>query len=363
MRWSVPIVRVSALAILSLDLNACSESEVVQPPPESGLVAVYNQIVFQSDRDDPNGDLYLMDLDGSNVRRFASSPFADGCPAFSPDGTRIAFYSARLGNQLSIFEMHSDGSSVRFIDGPVRDDECPHWSADGSRIGYVLDDLSRAIGYGVIRVAEANGANPRTIDSGAKFVGPVLSPTGDRVLYNRFDTSTDTLRSGIFVADNAGHRKQRIASSPIEYRPDANLDWSNDGSSVLFGCLVSVPFHAGVCVSKPDGSSREAIPYPFDNGNFQETRFSPDASLLVSASLDVSVMPRSGSPRTYLHDGVNPTWLSDGNAVGFVSPPKYPDTEPYNPADIFVGNKDGTGVRNLTNNPAVDVHPSWSPIR
>jgi Tol biopolymer transport system component len=359
---SVPIVRVSALAILSLGVHACSESEVVQPPPESGLVAVYNQIVFQSDRDDPNGDLYLMDLDGSNVRRFASSPFADGCPAFSPDGTRIAFYSARLGNQLSIFEMHSDGSSVRFIDGPVRDDECPHWSADGSRIGYVLDDLSRAIGYGTVRVAEANGANPRTIDSGARFVGPVLSPTGDRVAYHRFDTSTDTLLSGIFVANTGDHGKQRIASAPNNYSPDANLDWSRDGSSVLFDCVVPPTTQSGVCISKPDGSSREVIPFPFENGNFLETRFSPDATWLVTA-MDVTVMPRSGTPRTWLHAGLTATWLSDGSAVGFVSSPQYPDTEAYNPADIFVGNKDGTGVRNLTNHPAVDVHPSWSPIR
>jgi Tol biopolymer transport system component len=359
---SVPIVQGCALVVLALGVSACNGSEIVQPPPESGLVGVYNQIIFQSDRDDPNGDLYLMDLDGSNVRRFASSPFADQCPAFSPDGTRIAFYSARLGNQLSVFEMHSDGSSVRFIDGPVRNDECPHWSADGSRIGYVLDDRSRAIGYGIIRVAKANGADPRTVDSGARFVGPVLSPTGEHVLYQRFDLSTDDLRSGIFVASTAGQGKQRIAPAPTYYSPDANLDWSNNGMSVLFDCVVSAPSQFGVCISKADGSSREIVSYPFDGGNFRETRFSPDGLWLVSAA-DISVMPRSGTSRIFLHAGVTPTWLSDGSAVGFVSSPQYPDTEPYNPADIFVGNKDGSGVRNLTNHPAADVHPSWSPIR
>jgi Tol biopolymer transport system component len=355
------VVRISAVLVASLGATGCNGSDVVQPPQEPDLVPVYNQIVFQSDRDDPNGDLYLMDLDGTNVRRFASSPFADGCPAFSPDGTRIAFYSARLGNQLSIFEMHSDGTSIRFIDGPVRDDECPHWSADGSRIGYVLEDRSRAIGYGTIRVAEATGANPRTVDSGAKFVGPVLSPTGDRVVYHRYDPSTDVVQSGIFVASATGHGKQRIASAPNGYRPDANLDWSRDGSSVLFDCVVSAPNQYGICITKPDGSAREVIPYPYDNSNFQETRFSPDASWLVTAA-DVSVMPRNGSPRTWLHAGVTPSWLSDGSAVGFVSNPQYPDVEPYNPADIFVGTRDGS-VRNLTNHPAVDVHPSWSPIR
>jgi Tol biopolymer transport system component len=355
------VLRISAVVVASVGGNGCKGSEIVQPPPEPELAPVYNQIIFQSDRDDPNGDLYLMDLDGTNVRRFASSAFADGCPAFSPDGRRIAFYSERLGNQLSIFVMHADGTSVQFIDGPVRNDECPHWSADGSRIGYVLDDRSKAIGYGIVRVAEASGADARTIDSGAKFVGPVLSPTGDRVVYHRFDPSADITRSGIFVASTAGHSKDRIAAAENTYRPDANLDWSNDGSSVLFDCLVSEPNHYGVCISKPDGSAREVLPSPYDNSNFQQTHFSPDASWLVTAE-DVSVMPRIGAPRTWLHAGVTPTWLSDGSAVGFVSSPQYPDVEPFNPADIFVGRVDGS-VRNLTNNPAVDVHPSWSPIR
>jgi Tol biopolymer transport system component len=252
---------------------------------------------------------------------------------------------------------------MRFVDGPVRTDDCPHWSADASRIGYLLDDRSRPVSYGILRVAKANGADPRTIDSGARFVGPVFSPTGDRVIYNRFDPSTDTLQSGIFVVGTEGHGKHRIASGLPDYRSDANLDWSKDGSSVLFGCLASAPFHYGVCISKPDGSSREVIPYPFDNGNFQETRFSPDASMLVSANLDVSVMPRSGSPRTFLHAGISPTWLSDGSVVGFVSSPQFPDTEAFNPADIFIANKDGSAVRDLTNHPAADTHPSWSPIQ
>ncbi|MBA2688100.1 MAG: PD40 domain-containing protein [Gemmatimonadaceae bacterium] len=356
------IVRFSGCVVV-MGVIGCNGSDVVQPSPEPAPSAVYNQIIFESDRDDANGDLYLMNLDGSNVRRFASSSFADGCPAFSPDGTRIAFYSARLGNQLSIFVMHSDGRLLRFIDGPVSSGECPHWAADGKSIGYVRDDRAKSLSYGVIRVASADGSDVRTVDSAARFVGPVLSPTGDRIVYYRFDQSTDTLRSGVFVAGTAGGAKQRIGSSTIDYRTDANLDWSKDGTLVLFGCLVSTPFHFGVCISRPDGSGREVIPYPFDFGNFQYARFSPDASFLVTANLDVSVMPRSGSPRTYLHDGSTPTWLSDGSAVGFVSPPKFPDPEPYNPADIFVGNRDGSGVRNLTKHPARDVHPSWSPIQ
>ncbi len=345
------------LAVLSV--LSCKGTEVVQsPPPEPPLVPVYNQIIFESNRDDPNGDLYLMDLDGGNVRRFASSPFADICPAFSPDGTRIAFYSARAGNQLSIFVMHSDGSSLRFVDGPVREDSCPHWSADGNRIGYLLDDRSRGIRYGIVRVAEGNGADARTIDSGAQFTGPVLSPDGSRLIYRRIDASIDSARSGVFIADASGGSKRRIGNAT-----DDNLDWSRDRTSVLYGCLVTSPNHYGLCICNPNGSSPEVIPYPYDVQNFAESHFSPDASMIVSASPSVEVVSRSGSSTTYLHSGSDPSWLSDGSAIGFVGNNSYPDPGPFYPSDIFVANKDGSGVRNLTNSPAVDIHPSWSPVR
>lgn len=341
-------------------VTGCGGSDIVQPEPDPVTQAVYNQIIFESDRDDPNGDLYLMDLDGSNMRRIASTAFVESCPVFSPDGTRIAFHSTRLGNQLSLYVMHSDGTSVRYVDGPVRRDECPRWSADASRIGYVRDDRSSISATGVMRIANANGSSVRTIDSAARFIGPALSMNGDQVLYHRFDLSPDSLRSGIFVAASGGGTSRRIAAS---YDSDASIDWSRDGKLVLYGCVITPRVKFGLCVSSPDGSNRSVIAYPFDNFNFQDAHFSPDATFIVNANLSVSVFPMSGAPLTYLHDGVTPTWLSDGSAVGFVSPPKFPDKEAYNPADIFVGGRDGTGVRNLTNHPATDIHPSWSPIR
>jgi len=83
------------------------------------------QIVFTSARDG-NGEIYVMNADGSGQTRLTNNP-ADACrPVWSPDGTRIAFSSDRDGN-WEIYIMNADGSRVtRLTDNPANDGS-PAW--------------------------------------------------------------------------------------------------------------------------------------------------------------------------------------------------------------------------------------------
>ncbi len=73
-------------------------------------------------------DIYVMRADGTHVRRLTDSPGLDEGPEFSPDGTKIAFSSARDGQQET-YVMDADGSSPRRLtDNPARD-ESPDWQA------------------------------------------------------------------------------------------------------------------------------------------------------------------------------------------------------------------------------------------
>jgi WD40 repeat protein len=108
-------------------------------------------LLFRGDTDgaDVTGDeeLFVLELESGAVTQLTDNRFIDTSPAWSPDGTRIAFNSDRDGDS-EIYVMDADGSDVlqlTFNDGldPLPHDEGPAWSPDGRLIAY-----TRAVGTG-----------------------------------------------------------------------------------------------------------------------------------------------------------------------------------------------------------------------
>lgn len=82
--------------------------------------------------------IYVMNADGSNVQRLTNSTSEDGLPAWSPDGTRIAFTrDVACDNYYSachnIMVMNPDGSDVVRFETRSHDSE-PAWSPDSQWI-------------------------------------------------------------------------------------------------------------------------------------------------------------------------------------------------------------------------------------
>ena len=90
----------------------------------------------------------------------ASSTLADGDPEFSPDGTQIAFASARSGRDQEIFIARSDGTGANSLTRGAagRDRGSPRWSHDGKRIVF---DSGSEDGVRRAYVVDVAGGSPR----------------------------------------------------------------------------------------------------------------------------------------------------------------------------------------------------------
>lgn len=100
------------------------------------------KIVFNSDRDG-NNEIYVMDADGSNVKRLTNNSTADYDPSWGPDG-RIAFVSER-GQSPDIFVMNADGTSQKMLTNNKWNDLRPAFGPGGKILFQSRRDAGRGL--------------------------------------------------------------------------------------------------------------------------------------------------------------------------------------------------------------------------
>jgi Tol biopolymer transport system component len=140
------------------------------------------KIAFTSNRDG-NSEIYVMDADvcdagalrdpgcpDPEVTRLTDNPASDQVPIFSPDGTKIAFQSARDGNQ-EIYVLNADGSGAptNLTNNPALD-SLPDFSPDGTRLTF---GSTRDGGDVDVWAMNADGSDPVNLT-------PTLTTTNDR---------------------------------------------------------------------------------------------------------------------------------------------------------------------------------------
>jgi Tol biopolymer transport system component len=139
-----------------------------------------------------NGIYVVRASDGGGLRRVISTPGRPiGDPVFSPDGTRIAFFSTKPGvtppGAGALFTVNLDGSDLRRITpwgGAFLDQG---WSPDGSWIAYQRP-------YGVITLVHPDGSDrhdvPMSLPAGSGAVNPTWSPDGDWIIFSLTSSGT-----------------------------------------------------------------------------------------------------------------------------------------------------------------------------
>lgn len=174
-------------------------------------------ITFTSDRDG-NWEIYRMDPDGANVARITFHEGNDGWPSWTPDGSQIVFSSDRTGD-WEIYSMNADGSGVRQLTNrPGTVDTYPFVSPDGTRI--VFSSQIAAANEGEIYVMDIDGGNVTRLTSTAALnYAPSWAPDGSKIVF----VSDRDGNHNIYSMNPDGTQQQRLTTDPGE---DTTPSWA-----------------------------------------------------------------------------------------------------------------------------------------
>jgi TolB protein len=173
------------------------------------------RIAFASNRAG-NDEIYVANLDGSNLRRVTNNPAADFTPTWSPSGEALAFTSDRSGRP-QVYAMSIDGSNLRLIskDGETEADR-PTWSpapyneiALTARHGSWYDIKIYDVAAGTSRWLTDNGV------TGGSNESPAFSPTGRHLVFQ----STRTGSKQIFVMARDGKDQRQLTRTGNNQTP------------------------------------------------------------------------------------------------------------------------------------------------
>jgi Tol biopolymer transport system component len=178
------------------------------------------RLAFSSDRSG-NSDLWVLSLDGGELRQLTDDPTPDWQPAWSPDGREIAFYSYRSGNR-DLWVVPAAGGPARQLTRDAATDAAPSWSPDGTRLVFTSD---RGGNRDLWVVPAAGGPESRLRAGPAAERFPRWSPDGGWIVFNSYRGG----ESDLWRLPAAGGEPEPLTRSPANYPV-----WSRDGRRVYF---------------------------------------------------------------------------------------------------------------------------------
>lgn len=266
----------------SIVLAACSDTLEPSDEPDPPLPEL---IVYSSNppgvTEEEGREIYVMRPDGSDVEQLTTDMFAIA-PAWSPDGTMIAFGSAAslpgwlAGGDGHIYVMNADGTDLRPVTSGPGNRAQPSWSPDGRRIAFtVLGDPD------LLYTVDVDGGEPTLLhecEFGCQW--SAWSPDGSRIAFvARPPTDGQTRPPQIHLLGLDGDSPvppptELGTGFPYEHLPA----WSPDGSVLAFsGCPDAFSCH--LFLASPDGTAVEAV--TTDGLARSSPAFSRDGSSIV----------------------------------------------------------------------------------
>ena len=240
-RRPVPIAILLLLVALSLLAAAAIlivGSQRHLPPPFGP--AANGRILYDTG---PGGGTYLADRDGSNPRRI-SAEGVERFPAFSPDGTKLAFWSRPAGNatptMFRLYVADADGTHAHPISGgswfEAWHNAAPSWSPDSTRLAFAAGDGDQSR----IWVVAADGSGParEITDARASRDFPAWSPDGQWIAMTELSAgSAPSHAISVIRPDGSDLRvlhRQAAGDPNVEGGFGGPLAWSPDSRRIAY---------------------------------------------------------------------------------------------------------------------------------
>jgi Tol biopolymer transport system component len=351
------LIAILALLLMSSASTAGAPRFQTSVTPASYLPLVMKprmqQIAFTSQRDG-NGEIYLMNANGSEQINLTNNPSQDRDPSWSPDGSRVLFLSNRDDPATAqIYVMRADGSNQTRLTNEPGGAHDPAWSPDGTMIAYIIIHG----GHGDISVVDINGASDGILVHAPYYpFTPVWSPDGKKLAF----------RAGYatYVVNSDGSGQQLISDNITRF----DQPWFPDSARLAFSAIftrancVSYPL-SEIVVASADGSDQKRLTSSTAPCDAQFVKagvaVSPDGARIKFETDDIYVLRADGSDLTNITNSPAfesaSAWSMDGTMLAFYS------SDANNSYGIYLVNADGSNLFRLTTNTAIDYQPVWRP--
>lgn len=333
-----------------------------QPPPNPNPVpgATTQPIAFVKPGANGSNDIFLTNVDGTNVVNITNTAGDDTRPTWSPDGSRLAYTCLRqpdgsIATPQRICISNFDGTGFEVLSKGLEEDHGPSWWRGGSNIAFTTGSgfqstLSFMNSDGTNRfpiVIFPGGANPDLAPDGWSFIFDVANSiwtynrltgnglrltnlTGDSRAHYSPDASkivfqsTRDGQSEIYVMNANGTGQTRLTNN---LAADTAPAWSPDGTKILFTSLRDGPTSPALYIMNADGSN----PTRVTAGSDGVWRASPTTPVIFTeegtsnaAAVNSITFVRGPFKLTdsnvFSHDGRTRVMLFTSN-LGLIAPP------------------------------------------
>jgi TolB protein len=270
---------VGALSLVAIDVATGTTGSPVLGdvgPYQVDIAPSGSQMAFVRTDADGHPQIYVANVDGTNVAQVTGLPGQAGCacgardPDWSPDGTRIAFSGDDLNGNKDLYVLTIGSGAIHRVTRGFGGQASPEWSPDGRSIAYESGNFA-ACGCGT------------------------------------------TTTGSIWIVDVASRDRSRVVTKPDAASPT----WSPDGLLIAFSAATG--HDAGdLWVVRPGGAGlHEILAVPgAQTAPAWSAAGGGAGSIAFASDQGVSVLElASGSVRGLDTIGADPAWSTDGSTI------------------------------------------------